>query len=78
MQRPCKDMSMSVIATNMAMEVAMLLVPEKTQVQRGWGDKDGERRDKKKKRSPVNRMLTSYEEKNTPSTGQNNPHRQAK
>lgn len=73
-------MSMSVIATNMAMEVAMLLVPEKTQVQRGWGvgDKDGERRDKKKKRSPVNRMLTSYEEKNTPSTGQNNPHRQAK
>lgn len=73
-------MFMSVIATNMAMEVAMLLVPEKTQVQRGerGRDKDVERRDKKKKQSLVNRMLTSYEEKNTPSTGQNNPHRQAK
>lgn len=72
-------MSMSVIATNMAKEVAMLLVPEKTQVQRAGGrDKDVERRDKKKKQSLVNRMLTSYEEKNTPSTGQNNPHRKAK
>lgn len=73
-------MFMSVIATNMAMEVAMLLVPEKTQVQRGerGRDKDVEKRDKKKKQFLVNRMLTSYEEKNTPSTGQNNPHRQAK
>lgn len=71
-------MSMSVIATNMAKEVAMLLVPEKMQVQGAGERQNMERRDKKKKQSPLNRMLTSYEEKNTPSTGQNNPHRKAK
>lgn len=46
-------MFMSVIATNMAMEVAMLLVPEKTQVQRGRGE--GQRRGEK-----------GQEEKNSP------------
>lgn len=67
---------MSKIAADKAVEVVMLLVPEKL-----WGMAPGrnkvvERRYKKKKQSQMNRKLTGYEERNTPPTGWNNLHRQ--
>lgn len=65
---------MTVIITDTAVDMAILLVPEKQGMERK--DKDVERRDKKENLSCVNRKLAGYEERNTAPTGPNNPHRQ--
>lgn len=67
---------MSMIAADKAVEVVMLLVPRKLRGMVPGRNKVLERRYKKEKQSQVSRKLTSCEERDTPSTGWNNLHRQ--